>query len=153
MSAARSVSSGDPPPRRQAAAALATPGSSWWEYALPVGVAALAGLAAPLTRARGLRRAVDTLPATIAAQKPAHAPAEAYEDGYRSGLARLWAASPATGTGRAEDDALAVLLEAIRRQWPGAETIPEANDWLLPDRGAAVELLDAAAALADARGL
>ncbi|GAA2639829.1 DUF6197 family protein [Streptomyces axinellae] len=56
-------------------------------------------------------------------------------------------------TARAEGDALAVLMDAIRRQFPGAESVPHANDHELGDWRAAVQLLDGAAVLADARGL
>ncbi|MTE22618.1 hypothetical protein F0L17_26690 [Streptomyces sp. TRM43335] len=75
------------------------------------------------------------------------------EDGARCLYGAVHAEAATDPTGRAEDDALAVLLEAIRRRWPGVETIPEANDHRLPSGRAAVELLDDAAALADARGL
>ncbi|MGK5448831.1 DUF6197 family protein [Streptomyces radiopugnans] len=52
------------------------------------------------------------------------------------------------------DDALAVLLTALRREFgPGIETVPTANDHLLADRKAAVRMLGDAAALADVRGL
>ncbi|MFP8887818.1 DUF6197 family protein [Streptomyces mangrovi] len=52
------------------------------------------------------------------------------------------------------DDALAVLLTALRREFgPDIETIPAANDHLLRSRGHAVRILGDAAALADTRGL
>lgn len=56
-------------------------------------------------------------------------------------------------TDRAEADALSTLLDAIRRQFPGAESVPEANDWRLPNVRAAVRVLGQAARLADTRGL
>jgi hypothetical protein len=55
-------------------------------------------------------------------------------------------------SGRAERDALAVLMDAIRRHLPGADSIPAANDGLR-SADVAVRLLGEAAALADARGL
>lgn len=82
------------------AAALIAPGAPWWEYAAPVAVAVLSGIAAPLTRSRGIRRQTETLPAvieehavTLAPETEQAAPADPYADG----LARLWAASPDTG--------------------------------------------------------
>ncbi|MGK5500475.1 DUF6197 family protein [Streptomyces sp. URMC 125] len=52
------------------------------------------------------------------------------------------------------DDALRVLLEALRREFgPGIETVPAANDHLIRDRGHAMRILEDAAALADVRGL
>ncbi|MFJ8691928.1 DUF6197 family protein [Streptomyces roseolilacinus] len=56
-------------------------------------------------------------------------------------------------SGRVEGDALDVLLGAIRRRFPGADTIPEANDRHLAGWKATVRMLSEAAALADARGL
>ncbi|MCC3654744.1 hypothetical protein LIX60_25420 [Streptomyces sp. S07_1.15] len=56
-------------------------------------------------------------------------------------------------TARAEADALAVLLDAIRRRFPGAGSVPDANDRCLTDGWAAVRVLGEAARLADARGL
>ncbi|SOD67507.1 hypothetical protein SAMN06297387_13140 [Streptomyces zhaozhouensis] len=50
-----------------------------------------------------------------------------------------------------EDDALALLLEAIRRRDPRAQTIP-AHNADLAGAAAAVQLLTQAARLADARG-
>ncbi|MEV7512687.1 hypothetical protein AB0O57_32485 [Streptomyces sp. NPDC091201] len=72
------------------AAALISPGSPWWEFAAPVAVAAAAGLAAPLTRAAGISRAVANLPAVAE---------ESDEDDYLSGVRAMWAAAaPAKGT-------------------------------------------------------
>lgn len=71
------------------------------------------------------------------------------QDGARCLYGAIRAEDPG---GRHSDDALAVLLEAIRRQWPGAATIPRANDELLPDGRAAVRILGDAATLADTRG-
>ncbi|MFJ3094627.1 hypothetical protein [Streptomyces hydrogenans] len=70
------------------AAALVAPGAAWWEFAAPVVAAALAALAAPFTRSRGVEAALD--PAALES-------VDAEEPTYRSGLRRLWAASPATG--------------------------------------------------------
>ncbi|MFJ3728662.1 hypothetical protein ACIPYQ_39685 [Streptomyces sp. NPDC090045] len=68
------------------AAALIAPGCSWWEIAAPVAVATAAGLAAPLTRAAGISRAVANLPAV----------AEETDAGdYLSGVRALWAVAPA----------------------------------------------------------
>ncbi|MEW2553683.1 hypothetical protein AB0957_18350 [Streptomyces zhihengii] len=53
----------------------------------------------------------------------------------------------------AEADALDVLLDAIRRNLPGASSIPDANDRHMTDQAQAVRLLGVAAALAHARGL
>ncbi|WP_238419179.1 hypothetical protein [Streptomyces taklimakanensis] len=72
-----------------------------------------------------------------------------FDGGDLSGAVHTEAASD---TGRAESDALAVLLEVIRRQWPEVGTVPEANDHRIPDGRTAVGLLNAAA-LADVRGL
>ncbi|MEZ3182955.1 hypothetical protein KYY02_31145 [Streptomyces pimonensis] len=72
------------------------------------------------------------------------------EDGARC----LYGALRAEAASTAElHDALAVLLEAIRRHCPGADTIPDANDHHLPGAAAAAGLLEEAARLADARGL
>ncbi|MFI6104892.1 hypothetical protein [Streptomyces sp. NPDC051310] len=54
-------------------------------------------------------------------------------------------------SGRVEDDALGVLLDAIRRRFPGADTIPEADDRHLTGWKAAVRILSEAAALAGGR--
>ncbi|MFI7278559.1 hypothetical protein [Streptomyces sp. NPDC049879] len=63
-------------------------------------------------------------------------------------------AAEARGDGGLEGDALAVLLDAIRRDLPGAPSVPRANDALAADGGVvAVRLLGTAAELADARGL
>lgn len=72
------------------------------------------------------------------------------EDGARCLYGAIRAENPG---GAHTDDALAVLLDAIRRRFPGAETIPSANDHFVPDSAAAVRLLDDAARLADTRGL
>ncbi|WP_331756697.1 hypothetical protein [Streptomyces sp. NBC_01568] len=68
------------------AAALIGPGCSWWEIAAPVAAAAASGLAAPLTRAAGINRAVNTLPALADA-------AELDAGDYLSGVRALWAAA------------------------------------------------------------
>lgn len=54
---------------------------------------------------------------------------------------------------RVEQTAMDVLLDVVRDHWPDAATVPAANDRHVPDRAAAVQLLDAAAARADTRGL
>lgn len=72
------------------------------------------------------------------------------ENGARCLYGAITAVAP---TGRAEHDALAVLLEEIRRRWPTAESVPAANDDHLRDAAAAVQLLDAAAYTAHARSL
>ena len=56
-------------------------------------------------------------------------------------------------TAAAERDAMDVLLDVIRRQWPHAETVPTTNDHQLRDAESAVQLLDTAARVADARGI
>ena len=56
-------------------------------------------------------------------------------------------------TDRAEADALAVLLEAIRQRFPTAESVPDANDRHIRDERTAVLVLTEAARLADAHGL
>ncbi|GHJ19165.1 DUF6197 family protein [Streptomyces albus] len=71
-------------------------------------------------------------------------------EGARCLYGALHAEAP---TARAESDALAVLLDAIRRHWPDAETVPDANDHRIGSWRVAVRLLDQAAALADTRGL
>jgi hypothetical protein len=71
-----------------------------------------------------------------------------------AGARCLYGAVRAADPGGAHtDDALAVLLDALRRHWPDTDTIPEANDHRLPNQAAAVRLLGEAAVLADARGL
>jgi hypothetical protein len=50
------------------------------------------------------------------------------------------------------DDACVVLLEAIRRRFPDAESVPSWND-SRRDGGPVMRLLSEAAALADARGI
>ena len=72
------------------------------------------------------------------------------EDGARCLYGAVHAEAP---SGRAEGDALAVLLDAIRRRFPGTDTVPEANDHRLTGWRAAVRILGEAAALAHARGL
>ena len=72
------------------------------------------------------------------------------EDGRRCLYGAITAEAP---TGRAESDALDVLLDVIRRQWPNAESVPETNDRRLRSAAAAVHLLDTAAYTAHARGL
>ncbi|MFE0824177.1 hypothetical protein [Streptomyces sp. NPDC058847] len=76
---------------------LATSGTTWWEVAASVAVAAASAVAVPLTRSRGLRRAAENLPAVLADQEPAE---DDHGTGYAGDLARHWAASPATGTTR-----------------------------------------------------
>ncbi|MFD7305183.1 hypothetical protein ACFV83_30345 [Streptomyces pharetrae] len=71
-------------------------------------------------------------------------------DGARCLYGAVHAAAPSA---RVEGDALDVLLDAIRRRFPGADTIPEANDRHLTGWKAAVRILSEAAAPADARGL
>ncbi|MGP3685247.1 hypothetical protein ACTVZO_11130 [Streptomyces sp. IBSNAI002] len=71
------------------AAALIAPGYSWWETVAPVAVAAAAGLAAPITRAAGISRAIENLPAV--AETPAQ---DAGDD--LSGVRALWAAAAVT---------------------------------------------------------
>lgn len=73
------------------------------------------------------------------------------EDGARCLYGALRAEDPG---GHHIDDALMVLLEALRREFgPDVETIPTANDRLLRGQAHAVRILGDAAALADARGL
>jgi hypothetical protein len=96
------------------AAALINPGAPWWEYAAPVAAAVLSGVAAPLTRSRGVRREAENLPAVIEEQAVTLAPEPAQDaptDPYTDGLARLWAASPDTGD---------TVLTQIRQYSPDA---------------------------------
>lgn len=87
------------------AAALVAPGTTWWEYAVPAAAALLAGLAVPVTRSLGLRRAVEELPERIADQAAVLETAtepdqDAPADPYVAGLQELWEASTATGDTR-----------------------------------------------------
>lgn len=72
-----------------------------------------------------------------------------------AGARCLYGALQAEDPGGAHiDDALAVLLTALRREFgPDIETVPSANDHWVRGRGHAVRLLGDAARLADARGL
>lgn len=81
-------------------AALIAPGTSWWEIAAPIATAALAGIAAPLTRSRFLRHSAENLPALVEDQGAALArqEQEVPADPFLAGIAEMWAASPATGT-------------------------------------------------------
>ena len=72
------------------------------------------------------------------------------EDGARCLYGAIRIEAPTEHTA---DDALAVLLDVIRRRWPDAGTVPEANDYRLRDEHTAVQLLDTAARVADARGI
>lgn len=73
------------------------------------------------------------------------------DQGARCLYGAIRAADPG---GAHTDDALAVLLTALRREFgPDVDTVPQANDHLLRDREHAVRILGAAADLADARGL
>ena len=72
------------------------------------------------------------------------------EDGARCLYGAIRIEAPTEHTA---DDALAVLLDVIRRRWPDAGTVPEANDYRLRDGHTAVQLLDDAARVADARGI
>ncbi|MFD8147359.1 hypothetical protein [Streptomyces sp. NPDC059708] len=110
-------------------AALLGPGLSWWEIVAPLATAALAGLALPLTRARGIRHQAETLPATIAEQAPAPTAAADIDPGldpYRAGLARMWQESAATG---------ATTLTAIHQYAP---TAPDFEAVILAPPGQAV---------------
>ena len=71
-------------------------------------------------------------------------------DGARCLYGAVHAEAPGSA---AERDAMDVLLEAIRARWPDAETVPTTNDHRLRDGTAAVQLLDTAARVADARGI
>ncbi|MDV9191583.1 hypothetical protein R6L23_25820 [Streptomyces sp. SR27] len=71
-------------------------------------------------------------------------------DGARCLYGAVHAEAPSS---RAEGDALAVLLDVIRRHFPGTDTVPEANDHRLTGWRSAVRILGEAATLADARGL
>ncbi|MFD5489484.1 hypothetical protein ACFWIV_28920 [Streptomyces virginiae] len=71
-------------------AALIAPGYSWWETVAPVAVAAAAGLAAPLTRAAGISRAIQILPGVV------EAPVQQDAGDYLSGVRALWAAAAVT---------------------------------------------------------
>ncbi|WP_410540528.1 hypothetical protein [Streptomyces sp. KL2] len=72
-------------------------------------------------------------------------------DGARCLYGALRAEDPG---GHHLDDALRVLLEALRREFgPDVETVPAANDHLIRSQAHAVRILGAAADLADARGL
>lgn len=112
-------------------AALMAPGTSWWEIAAPLAVAAWAGLVTPWTRSRGVRRAVEELPDRIAAQEAALAPQqaaveEAPADAFHAGLVRLWAQSAATG---------ATTLTGIRQY---THTAPDFEAVILAPAGEAV---------------
>ncbi|MFP8886820.1 DUF6197 family protein [Streptomyces mangrovi] len=72
------------------------------------------------------------------------------EGGARCLYGAVRAADPG---GAHTDTAMVVLLDAIRRRFPTAETVPSANDELLPNGWAAARILGEAADLADARGL
>ncbi len=73
------------------------------------------------------------------------------EDGARCLYGALRAEDPG---GEHLDDALTVLLEALRREFgPDVETVPSANDHLVRGQAHAVRILGDAAALADTRGL
>lgn len=72
-------------------------------------------------------------------------------DGARCLYGALRAEDPG---GHHLDDALRVLLEALRREFgPDIETVPAANDHLIRSQAHAVRILGTAANLADARGL
>ncbi|MFD7705658.1 hypothetical protein [Streptomyces sp. NPDC059786] len=72
---------------------------------------------------------------------------------YADGAACLMGAIRAEAAGRAEaDDACVLLLEAIRRDFPHAETIPSWND-PQPNSRLPLLYLDRAAALAHARSI
>jgi hypothetical protein len=71
-------------------------------------------------------------------------------DGARCLYGAITASAP---TARAERDAMDVLLQEIRRRWPDAASVPTTNDHQLRDAESAVQLLDAAAYTAHARGL
>jgi hypothetical protein len=134
-------------------AALANPGTTWWEWAAPLGVAALAGLAAPLTRGRALRHTAENLPARIEAQGAALA-AGRPADPYTDGVTHMWEASRATGDTTLTDlhqladdapDFTAVILappgEAIpasldERAVAGVYDVPEEAVHLAPVDGA-----------------
>ncbi|MFE1576255.1 hypothetical protein [Streptomyces fradiae] len=109
-------------------AALVVPGTSWWEWVAPLGVAGLSGLAVPLTRSRGLAHAVETLPARIDAQEAAlqKAPRQAPESQYAAGLADMWAAAEATAN---------TTLTGIRQYTP---TRPDFEAVILAPAGQAV---------------
>lgn len=86
-------------------AALIAPGTSWWEYVVPLAAAGIAVAAAPLTRSRGIRHQAERLPAAVAEQAAVLAQAQpaaeqAPVDPYVDGLMRMWAASPLTGETR-----------------------------------------------------
>ncbi|MFD7510008.1 hypothetical protein ACFV5N_11795 [Streptomyces sp. NPDC059853] len=72
-----------------------------------------------------------------------------------SGATCLYGAvhAEARGSRGLEADGLDVLLVAIQRRFAAAATIPAANDQLLPNGAAAVQLLDAAALLAHTHDL
>ena len=72
------------------------------------------------------------------------------DEGARCLYGAVRAEAPTAGV---ESDALAVLLEAIRRRFPGADTVPDANDHHIGSWHTAVQLLGDAARIADARGL
>jgi len=71
-------------------------------------------------------------------------------DGARCLYGAIKAEAP---TAAAERAALAVLLDVIRRSFPDADSVPQTNDHRLRDAEAAVQLLDDAARVADARGI
>jgi hypothetical protein len=72
------------------------------------------------------------------------------EQGSRCALGAI--RGEAQGDRGAEADASTVLLEAIRRRFPGADSVPSWND-SQRDSGPVMRLLDEAAALADSRGI
>ncbi|GAA1592656.1 DUF6197 family protein [Streptomyces globosus] len=71
-------------------------------------------------------------------------------DGARCLVGAVRAEAP---TGRAEDDALTVLLDVLRRHYPDIASVPDANDRRLPDLRAVLRVLGEAAVLADTQSL
>lgn len=113
-------------------AALAVPGAAWWEVAAPVATAAAAALAVPLTRSRGVARAIEELPEEIAAHGEAlaaadePAPSAAAPETYEDGVRQMWAAAAATGT---------TILTAVHRP---DEALPDFTAVVVAPAGEAI---------------
>lgn len=79
-------------------AALLASGTSWWEMAAPLGVAALSAVAAPVTRSRRIRHEAAHLPEIITKTAGTLATTPTTGDAYLDGLRQLWEAAGDTGS-------------------------------------------------------